>query len=438
MHTSSDEYVLAFDFRLDTLDIALMSPDGDWIIPHRAYSNNLQGFQTLKRDVLAILTDLDQARLTATGESTALFWWHAFYQIATDPDFALFDPALALLNPLHVKHFRKALPEEDKTDPKDARLIGTYYRTMGVKHYYTFDPRYLPLRHLSRAYSRLTHTLAAEKAFALTLVYLLASDYRRLKPFSDTFGLTSTYILTEYPDIAAIAAIPLDPLADMLDTLSRGHLKEARKNACKLHQVARNSYPLPDSLVPTVHSVLRMTLDHIHFLEDQQATYKRLIEAQLEHLPEAHLALAEPGLGPIIVGGCLGEIQDTRRFVTGRKFDRKKNCWRERKYRDGQAGVACLAGLRWMRNSSGRFEGDERRLARERNPYLRYWFIQAAYSLKGNREDYAAYYRRKYDAVKKHPHKRALILTARKAVRLIFALLHKGQTARLEEVEAVT
>jgi hypothetical protein len=437
MRPSPDEYVLAFDFSLDHLDVGLADPEGNWIIPHQAYDNNMPGFQELKRDVLAHLSGLDDVRLTATGESTALFWWHAFYHIATDPDFAPYDPALALLNPFHVKNFRRAQPEEDKVDPKDARLIGTYYRTMGVKHYLTFDPRYLPLRQLSRAYCRLTHTLAAEKSFALTLVYLLASDYRRLKPFSDSFSVTSTHILTEYPDIAAVADLPLDSLAATLDALSGGHFKDPHKNARTLHQAAQDSYPLPDFLAPTVDVVFRMTLEHIRFLEGQQKAYKRLIEAQLEQLPEAGRALAYHGLGPIIVGGCLGEVQDTRRFVTGRKFDHKKKRWRDRTYRDGQAGVARMAGLWWPRNSSGRFEGKERHLARERNPYLRYWFVQAAYSLKGNQEEYAAYYGRKYNQVTQHQHKRALILTARKAVRLIFALLHKGQMARLEE-EAVT
>jgi hypothetical protein len=437
MRTSPDECILAFDFSLDTLDMALMAPDGDWIIPHRAYDNNMPGFQQLKQDLLPHLSDLDEVRLTAAGESTALFWWHAFYQIYTDPDLALYTPALALLNPLYVKNFRRAQPEEDKIDPKDARLVGTYYRTMGVKHHHTFDPRYLPLRQLSRAYFRLTHTLAANKSCALDLVYLLASDYRRLKPFSDPFGVTSAHILTEFSDFAAIANIPLDSLADELDTLARGHLKDAQDSARKLHQIAQNSYPCPAFLAPTVLTVLRLTLDHIRFLERQQETYTRLIETELEQLPEADLALAEPGLGPILVAGCLSEIQGTRRFCSGRKYDRKKKRWRERTYRDGQAGVARLAGLWWPRYSSGRFEGEDRHLARERNPYLRYWLVQAAYSLKRNREDYAAYYQRKYNEVKKHQHKRALILTARKAVRLIFALLHKGQMTRLEEV-AVT
>jgi transposase len=444
MHTSSNEYVLAFDFSLDRLDVALADPAGNWIVPHRAYANHIPGFQALKQDLLPYLSGLDEARLTTAGESTALFWWHAFYQIATDPDFAPYNPSLALLrvvawatprhrNPLYVKNFRRAQPEEDKVDPKDARLIGRYYQTMGVKHYFTFDSRYLPLRQLTRAYFRLTHTLAAEKSFALSLIYLLVSEYRRVKPFSDPFGVTSVHILSEYPDIAAIAAIPLDTLTADLDLLSKGHLKDARESAHQLHQIAQNSYPLPDFLVPTVNTVLRMTLNHVRFLEHQQNRYRSLIETELERLPEARLALAESGLGSILVGGCLGEIQDPRRFTTGRKFDRKKKRWRKCKYRDGQAGVARLAGLWWPRNSSGRFEGDDRHLARERNPYLRYWLVQAAYSLKRNREDYGAFYQHKYDETAKHKHKRALILTARKAVRLIFALLYKGQMKRLEE-----
>jgi transposase len=53
--------------------------------------------------------------------------------------------------------------------------------------------------------------------------------------------------------------------------------------------------------------------------------------------------------------------------------------------------------------------------------------------LKRHQADYAAFYQRKFHEVKKHQHQRALILTARKAVRLIFALLHKGQMQRLKE-----
>lgn len=436
MRTLRDaEHILAFDFSLDHLDIALTDPRGDWIIPHSRYVNNWPGFQALKHDLLEMLAAQEgDVRLTAAGESTGIYWWHAFYHLSTDPDLQPYHPQLALLNPQHVKHFRQAQPEADKDDPTDARLVGRYYRQIGVKHPTTFNPRYLPLRQLTRAYYRLTHTLAAEKAYTLTLVYLLASDYDRIRPFAQTLGVTSGYALTAYPDVAALARIPVATLAAELDAVARHQLKDATASATNLHQVAEQSYPCPEFLVPTVHTVLQTTLDHVRFLESQQRAYRRRIQATLDRLPEAHLALAEFGLGPILVGGCLSEIQDPRRFTTGRKYDRRRKRWRPRTYRDGQAAVANLAGLWWPRHDSGRAQGEDRRLARERNPYLRYWFVQAAYTLKGKRRDYASYYQRKYDQTSRHPHQRALILTARKAVRLIFALLYKGQMARLEEV----
>jgi hypothetical protein len=58
---------------------------------------------------------------------------------------------------------------------------------------------------------------------------------------------------------------------------------------------------------------------------------------------------------------------------------------------------------------------------------LRYYLVEAANSLRLHNDDYAAYYRRKYDEVPKHRHKRALVLTARRFIRLAFALLSKGQ-----------
>lgn len=428
-----NEQILAFDLCLDHLDVVLMTPKGEIRMPHHCYDNNLPGSQQLKHDVLPLLAGLPNVQLTAAAESTGSLWWHIFYQIVTDPDYAPYNPRLALLNPKQVKHYRKVTAEEDKIDPKDAPLVGDFYRAVGVKHYTTFDWRYLPLRFFTRAYFRVVHALAAEKAYALSLVYLKASEYTRLKPFGQHLSVTSRHILTENPDIAALADIPLDQLAEEVDAIVHTPLKDADESARRLHQIAYDSYPVPDDLLRVVNPILALTLDHIRLLERHRKQYRRWIENELDHLPEARLALEHKGLGSILVGGALGEIQDVRRFTSGLKYDHKLKRERERTYKDGQASVAKLAGLWWPRSGSGRFESDERHLARNRNPYLRYWFVQSAYCLKGRQQEYRDYYRRKYNETPKHKHKRALILTARKAARLIFALLHKGQLERLKE-----
>ena len=431
----TQEVLLTTDLSLDRLDIALQNADGHYLLHHQAFPNNWSGYQALRQELLTHLASVGPANLIVVAESTGNYWWHLFYHISHDPALASYAPKLALLNPAHVKNFRRALPEEDKADDLDPHLIATYYRTARTKtnDFYTFQPRYLPLRHLARAYCRLIHNLASEKGYILSLVYLLASEYVRCPPFSDLLGVASTYFLTAYPDIAGLADLPLEEVVELVRRSSRGPFPNIEENARRLQNAARNSYPLPDFLRPTVRTLFDLTLERIRFLQEQQKTYRRLIEEQLDRLPEAQLALAEPGLGPILVGGCLGEIQDTRRFTTGLKYDRKKGTLRPRTYRDGQAAVARMAGLWWPTKSSGRFTGQGGKLARERNPYLRFWLVQATVSLKGHRADIRDYYRRKHAESKHHPHLRALILTARKVTRLIFALLHKGQQQWLKE-----
>lgn len=426
--------VLSFDVSLDQLDVALRTDDAGWQWPHRAYPNNWPGYQQLKAELLVELGQAEATRLTAVAESTGPYWWPAFYHLAQDVDLAGYQPQLAVLNPQHVKRFRKALPEQDKNDLLDPQLIDRYYQAAGVKHFYQFNERYLPLRFLTRAYARIIHTLAAEKAYLRSLLFILASDYQRLEPFSDLFGATSLQVLDEFDDIQALAAMPLAELTDQLRLWSGNHLADPAHHAHQLHQVADHSYPLPQAVATSLHAIVQRSIAHIRFLSDNQKTMRQLIEQQLQQLPEAGLALAQPGLGPILVAGCLSEIQETTRFISGTKFDRKLKRLRPRTYRDGQAAVAKLAGLWWPQADSGRFQAEDRHLARERNPYLRYWLVQAAYTLQRHDPDFAAFYWRKFYQVRAHQHKRALTLTARKAVRLIFALLHKGQRTCLEEV----
>ena len=60
------------------------------------------------------------------------------------------------------------------------------------------------------------------------------------------------------------------------------------------------------------------------------------------------------------------------------------------------------------------------------NRYLRYYLLEAANSVRRCDSEFRRYYDLKFKEVNKYQHKRALALTARKLVRLVFRLL-KGQ-----------
>ena len=89
--------------------------------------------------------------------------------------------------------------------------------------------------------------------------------------------------------------------------------------------------------------------------------------------------------------------------------------------------LAKYSGIVWRDNQSGEFESDDTPMIKAGNRYLRYYLIQAAGSVATYCPEYTIFYEKKYAEVSKHQHKRALALTARKLIRLIFGLLDKNQ-----------
>ena len=89
--------------------------------------------------------------------------------------------------------------------------------------------------------------------------------------------------------------------------------------------------------------------------------------------------------------------------------------------------LAKYAVLVWRANQSSQFTGEDTPLSKADNAYFRYYLIEATSHVKNHCSEFAAYYQKKYAEVKTHQHKRALALTARKFIRLIFGLLANNQ-----------
>ena len=131
----------------------------------------------------------------------------------------------------------------------------------------------------------------------------------------------------------------------------------------------------------------------------------KAIEHQFENHPQTPNSI--PGIGKVYSAGIIAEIGDIHRF-------------------DSQASVAKFAGLVWTQHQSGEFEAEHSRMIKSGNRYLRYYLLEAANSVRRCDSEFRRYYDLKFHEVNKYQHKRALALTARKLVRLVFRLL-KGQ-----------
>lgn len=147
-------------------------------------------------------------------------------------------------------------------------------------------------------------------------------------------------------------------------------------------------------------------------LADYLAASKELNQAIAQELAAFPNTLTTlPGVGPVLAAGILAEIGNIQCFASDEQ-------------------VAKLAGLVWKRHPSGKFEAQDRPMVASANKYLRYYLVEAANALRMHEASYRAFYEAKFKEVPKHQHKRALVLTARKLVRLVFALLKRGQIYR--------
>ena len=140
--------------------------------------------------------------------------------------------------------------------------------------------------------------------------------------------------------------------------------------------------------------------------------FDKAIEAEMKLLPNVLTSI--PGIGPVISAGIIAEIGDINRFPN-------------------QAKLGKYAGLAWKQHQSGDFDSEHTRLIQSGNRFLKYYLYEGAFSLVRCDTEYSNFYHSKYKEVNRFQHKRALALTARKFVRLVFRLLKDNRLYRAAE-----
>jgi transposase len=421
---------VGIDFSQKRADFCLLFPDGRPLESHIAVDNSFLGYSLAKQLLLDALDSYSFDGLDVSGEATGYLWLPFFLQLAADPDLEIHDLKLYLLNPRWVKWFKKCFAQDHKTDERDPFYIAERTRTRRPDVTWSAYPDVLALRFYTRLRFHLVQNLAREKCYFSTFLFLKASSYRRLKPFSDVFGVTSRLVLTQQPSLDELTELPIEDLAMQLHEMSGHHLRDPLQNARKLKQVSQESFPLDERLALPVQRILDLTLDHIRFLEAQVEQVNRWIAIERQAHPAISQLATIPGVGPVFSSGMGAEIGRTQRFLQGYKWDKKHKRHRHRNLRDAEDAVAKIAGLWWPRSSSGDFEAQDRRMAKTGNRYLRYYLIQAANLMRKRIPEYTKFYDRKYHEAAKHHHKRALVLTARKSVGLVVGLLHRNEPYR--------
>jgi transposase len=397
---------IGLDVSQDDASVCFLLADGSEPVPAWTIPNTQPGADALATTLaqLAQTYQVDQLRIGM--EATGLLWWHLACALKDAPVLAPFAPRIYALNPHLIKTFRANYGALPKTDCADAFLIAERIRFgRQLPSPFQLDARYAPLQRLTRFRSHLAQNLAREKSYFLSFLFLTFSTYGQIAPFGDPFGATSSAVLDEFTT-EELAQQSVDDLAAYLHQKGRGRFAEPEALAATLQRAARDSYRLDKVLQEPLRLVLGTTLATIRTLQTQLKTLDKTIAAELAAIPQTLASV--PGLGPVWTAGLIAELGDITRF-------------------DDEAAIAQFAGLTWEATESGSFQAEDTALTKRGNSYLRYYLIEAANSVRLHCPEYAQYYAAKYAETPKHAHQRALVLTARKLVRLIDVLLREGK-----------
>jgi transposase len=390
-------------------DIVLRAVDkalGHEVLAPFRVTNNLPGAQLVADTLAQTATELGYLRIEIGWEATGMLWIPFHCYLSSDPLLQPFELELVCFNPKLVAKFKDGLVlRGPKNDDRDAFDVAARLRFGELPVSYVPSDFWQGLRRLTRYRYRLSKSLSREKMRFQSYAFLKCSDWKRAKVFSDTFGATSMALLTEFT-VAELQAMTHDQLVDLISHRGQGRFHDPAATARTLRQVLHTSYPIDPQMDEMVTAALAVERDHIRHLNRSMKRLDQLIARYIDLIPNPIITVK--GLGAVITAGILAEIVDVLRFS-------------EEKH------LAQYMGLTWHKRSSGGFVSQNTRLTKVGNVYLRYYFIQGANLLRQHNLEYKAYYWRKYQEVSKYQHKRALVLTARKLVRLVHALLTKNQ-----------
>jgi len=384
----------------------ILDGEGNRIGKVFALKNNACDSSVLAENLAMVCQDNAIDKIFIGYESTSVYGWHLQYFLVDCPVLKPFHPSVICFNPKLIDAFKKTLGDLPKTDRMDAFVIAERLRFGRLPNNEVIDFRYLALQRLTRHRFHIIENIVREKSYYLSNLFLKYSSLCQDKVFSNNFGATAIAFIDECGDMDLIADKPLDELVRFLLEKGNEHFSDVEAIAKKLQNAVKSSYRLAPSVDNSINIVLRSCIDNIKALEVQKKAIDKAIKAEVAYLKSEYTCLTSvKGIGDVIAAGLIAEIAGISRF-------------------DNDNALAKFSGIYWNSYQSADFTADETSLRKCGNKYLRYYFIQAADQLRKYLPEYQDYYSRKFKESKTHHHKRALVLTARKIVRLVFALLH--------------
>ena len=379
----------------------LMKPDGS---KHSSFSvqNNLDGAKLMSEKIVSALETMQLSDVVIGLEATSIYGDGLVCALREDGRLGQYQRKIHVLNPKQVKKFKDSYPDLPKNDWVDAFVIADHLRFGRIgKEVYMDDYRYKSLQTLTRARFDVVQNLTREKQHFANYLFLKCSGMAQNKDIANS-SATTIALMERFETVDELAYADLDELSAFIAKSGRGRFADPEATAKIIQAAARGSYRLPKTVNNSVNQAMSVSVATMRALEGQIKVLDKAIEQQFEIIPNTLTSI--PGIGKVYSSGIIAEIGNIHRFQS-------------------QASVAKFTGLVWTQHQSGDFEAQHTKLIKSGNRYLRYYLLEASNSVRRCDSEFRRYYDLKFREVNQFQHKRALALTARKLVRLVYRLL---------------
>ena len=218
-----------------------------------AVGNNQPGAVELANRIATYLRSRkDLSQLVVALESTSFYGVHVANFLSSCEVLAPFHTAVYCLNPKAIRNYKKSFIDLGKNDYVDAFVIADFARANRITTKPWRGSQFLALQRLTRHRLHLAKSLTREKAYMLSNIFLKFSEFSLLnveeQPFSNSFGVTASSVLTDFLSTEEIIEMPTEDLIRYICEKGRNRFPDPEKTASLLQQAARNSYRLDKCL----------------------------------------------------------------------------------------------------------------------------------------------------------------------------------------------
>jgi transposase len=388
-----NKYYLGIDIGKKNHVACLMNDKGEVLGKPLTFAATSVGKQQLETHLNNCIDHTDYPSVQVGFEATGHYWIGLYVQLKG------MGFAVSVLNPLEVKAFRNEGIRGSKTDRIDAVKIAKLLRFGDYREAHVPSADLFSLRQLTRLRGDLVQMMGQLKQKSIAVLDQMFPEYQSL--FCDTFGTTSTTLLSEANTPEAISALSTTKLTNLLRKASRGRF--GKEKALDIQAAAKDTMGVSmgmDAFSLSLN-ILLSQIDHLQTQIDQLdqniAGYAKKLNTTIATIP---------GIGPTLAGVILAEIGDFDRFIS----------------KDGGEKLVALAGLDPKLKTSGQFEG-KTKMSKRGSPYLRHALRQASFIAVTVSKD--PMFTKIYEKhIKKGKHMEvALSHVARKMVHVIYSLL---------------